>query len=151
MKLRLWQKNILSGIVILAAGFILFHLAFLLAALVIQVTARVLSLPQNAAPHLAGRVLYFLLIFFISWLVFRSRLNDTMKAAFFTMPLMIILVMLGIVLHQQARWVILGVGALILIAVLSYLYRNRLSWQYYFSTFYVAALALFILLSGIDI
>lgn len=151
MKLKLWQKNVLSMLVIVIGGFILFNLAFLLAALVINATMNVLGMAQNEAPHIVGRVLYLLLIFLISWFVFRSRLNDTIKATFLTMPLMVILVMIGISFYQQSKWMIAGIGAVIICAVLSYLYKKKLSWLYYFSTFYVAALALYILLSGMEI
>ena len=151
MKLKPWQKNVLSALIVVAGGFILFNLAFLLAALVINTTMSVLGITQNEAPHIVGRVVYLLLIFLITWIVFRSRLNDTIKATFLTMPLMVILVMIGISVYQQSNWVIAGIGAVIICALLYYLYKKKLSWLYYFSTFYVAAVALYILLSGIEI
>ena len=151
MTLKLWQKNILSALVIIAGGFILFNLAFILAALVINATISVLGMPQNEAPHIIGRVVYLLLIFLISWFVFRSRLNDTIKATFLTMPLMVILALIGIGLYQQSKWIITGIGALIICMVILYLHKKKLSWLYYFSAFYVSALALYILLSGMDI
>lgn len=151
MKLKLYQKNVLSVLVILVGGFILFNLAFLLAALVINATISVLGIAQNGAPHIVGRVLYLFLIFLISWFVFRSRLNDIIKATFLTMPLMVILVMVGISLYQQSKWMIVGIGAVIICAVLSYLYKKKLSWLYYFSTFYVAVLALCVMLFNVQI
>ncbi len=151
MKLKLWQKNVLSMLFITVGGFILFNIAFLLAALVINVTMSILGIPQNEAPHIVGRVLYLLLTFLISWLVFHSWLNTTIKATFLTMPLMVIFVMIGINLYQQSKWMIAGIGFLIICAVLYYLNKKKLSWLYYFSTFYVAALALYILLSGMEI
>lgn len=151
MTLKLWQKNILYALVIIAGGFILFNLAFILAALVINATISVLGMPQNEAPHIIGRVVYLLLIFLISWFVLRSRLNGTIKATFLTMPLMVILVLTGISLYQQSKWIITGIGALIICMVILYLHKKKLSWLYYFSAFYVSALALYILLSGMDI
>ncbi len=151
MKLKLYQKNVLSVLVILVGGFILFNIAFLLAALVINATISVLGIAQNGAPHIVGRVLYLFLIFLISWFVFRSRLNDIIKATFLTMPLMVILVMVGISLYQQSKWMIVGIGAVIICAVLSYLYKKKLSWLYYFSTFYVAVLALCVMLFNVQI
>lgn len=127
------------------------HIAFLLAALVINATISVLGIAQNGAPHIVGRVLYLFLIFLISWFVFRSRLNDIIKATFLTMPLMVILVMVGISLYQQSKWMIVGIGAVIICAVLSYLYKKKLSWLYYFSTFYVAVLALCVMLFNVQI
>ena len=151
MTLKLWQKNTLSELVIIVGGFILFNLAFLLAALVINATMSVLRIPQNEAPPIVGWVVYLLLIFLISWFIFRSRLNDTIKAIFLTMPLMVILVMIGVSLHQQSKWIITGIGALIICVVILYLHKKKLSWLYYFSAFYVATLALYILFSSVDI
>jgi len=151
MERKLYQKNILSVLVIIVGGFILFNLAFLLAAFVINTTIRVLGMAQNEAPPIVGRVLYLLLIFLISWLVFRSRLNDIIKATFLTMPLMVILVMVGISLYQQSKWMIAGMGAVIICAVLSYFYKKKLSWLYYFSTFYVVVLALCVMLFNVQI
>lgn len=151
MKLKLWQKNTLSALVIIVVGFILFNLAFLLAALVINATMSVLGMTQNEAPHIVGWGVYLLLIFLISWFVFRSRFNDTIKATFLTMPLMVILVTIGISLYQQSKWIVTGIGALIICAVILYLHKKKLSWLYYFSVFYVAVLALYILFPGVDI
>lgn len=151
MKLKLYQKNILSALVIVVGGFILFNLAFLLAAFVINATISVLGIAQNEAPPIVGRVLYLLLIFLISWFVFRSQLNDIIKAAFLTMPLMVILVMVGISLYQQSKWMIAGIGAVIIYAVLFYIHKKKLSWLYYFSTFYVVVLALSVMLFNVQI
>jgi hypothetical protein len=151
MKLKLYQKSILSILVILVGGFMLFILAFLLAAFAINATTSVLGIAPNVAPPVLGRVLYLLLISLISWFVFRSRLKDIIKATFLTMPLMVILVMVGISLYQQSKWMIAGIGAVIICAVLSYLYKKKLSWLYYFSTFYVVVLALCVMLFNVQI
>ncbi len=151
MKLKLWQKNVLSTFVIVVGGFILFNLAFLLAALSVNATMSVLGTAQNEAPPIVSKVLYLILIFLISWFLLRSKLNDLIKATFLTMPLMIILVMIGISLYQQSKWMIAGIEAIIICAVLFYFHKKKLSWLYYFSTFYVTAVALYILLSGMDI
>lgn len=151
MRLILNKQNIVSALVIVVGGFILFNLAFLLAAFVINITIDVLGMVQNEAPPVVGRILYLLLIFLISWFVFRSRLNDIIKATFLTMPLMIVLVMAGISLYQQSKWMIAGIGALIICSVLSYIHKKRLPWLYYFSTIYVAVLALCVMIFNIQI
>lgn len=151
MKLKLYQKNALSVLAVAAVGFILFNLAFVLAAFVINASMSVLGIAQNEAPPVIGRVIYLLLTFLISWLVFRSRLNHIIKAAFLAMLLMVILVMVGLSLYQQSKWITLGIGAVIIYAVLSYLHKKKLSWLYYFSTFYVAVLALCIMLFNVQI
>lgn len=61
-----------------------------------------------------GRVIYLTLILLISWLVFRSNLHDLVKATFLTMPLMVILVMMGMVLYLHSKWLIVGIGAVVI-------------------------------------
>lgn len=151
MKLGHNQKNLLSVLVIIVGGFVFFILSFLLYAFVINATMSVLKMTQNEAPPIIGRLLYLFLIFLISWFVFRSRLNSLIKAAFLTMPLMVILVMVGIILYQQSKWMITIIGAVVIYGVLTYLYRKKLSWQYYFSTFYVVVLALYVMLFNVQI
>ncbi len=151
MKLKQWQKNLLSILVIIVGGFILFNLAFILTALVVRATMLVMKVPENMPPPYIGRYITLILILIMSYMVFRSHLNDTIKATFLTMPLMVILVMIGISLYGQAQWVIYGVGALVIIAVILYLYKKKVSWLYYFATFYVAALGIYIMISGMDI
>jgi hypothetical protein len=151
LKLKPWQQNVLSAIVIIVAGYILFNLAFLLAALVINGITLLTggSFEQAPKPYATG--VYLLLIAVISWLVFRSKLSHLVKATYMTMPLMVALVYTGILLYQQPMWVPIGVGAVIVGAVLFFIYRRKLPWLYYFATLYVAAMGLFIVLGGIEI
>lgn len=124
---------------------------FLLYAFVINITMSVLKMAQNEAPPIIGRLLYLFLIFLISWFVLRSRLSNLIKAIFLTMPLMIIFVMLGITLYQQSKWMITGIGAVVICGVFTYLYSKKLSWLYYFSTFYVVVLVLYIMIFNVQI
>lgn len=151
MKLKPYQKNTLSVLAVAAMGFILFNLAFILAAIVINGSMSVLGMAENAAPPAIGRVLYLLLIFLISWLVFRSRLNEIIKAAFLAMLLMVIIVMLGLSLYQYSMWITIGIGAVIISTVLFYVHKKKLSWLYYFSTFYVTILGLCVMIFKIEI
>lgn len=151
MKLKPYQKNILSILVIVVGGFILFNLAFLLTAFVTNAVISFSGMRQSGSVHIIGRGLSVLLILLISWATLRSRLNDTIKATFLTMPLMVILVTIGISLYQQPKWIIAGIGAVIICVVILYLHKKKLSWLYYFSAFYVAAIALYVLISGMDI
>ena len=151
MKLKHYKKNILFMLAIVGAGFILFIIAFIFAAFVLNATMSVLGMPQDAAPPFAGRVIYLILILLISWLVFRAKLPDLAKATFLTMPLMVILVMVGIVSHLQSKWLIVGIGAVIIGAVLFYFYKKRLSWLYFFATIYIAALGFCIMLFNVQI
>jgi hypothetical protein len=151
MKLKIWHKNILSSFVIMLGGFILFNVAFLLAAFVISTSQRIIGMPQNAAPNLLSRALYLVLIFIISWFVLKSKLYTLAKATYLTMPLMVVLVMLGLLLYQQPKSLIAIIGALIISVILLYLYKKKLPWQYYFAALYVAVLGLCIMLFNIEI
>ncbi|MEA4813541.1 MAG: hypothetical protein VB112_01355 [Oscillospiraceae bacterium] len=151
MKLKRYQKKILSILAIAAGGYVLFNLAFLLTALVTNALIGLSGMSQSVSVHIIGIALSAFLILSISWAIFRSRLNDTIKAAFLTMPLMVILVIIGIILNQQSKWIIAGIGAAIIFAVVLYLHKKKFPWQYFFSVFYVAAIALYVLLSGMDI
>ena len=151
MKLKPWQKSLLSMIIIIIGGFILFNFAFILTALVVRATMFIIRAPENMPPPHIGRYITVILILIMSYIVFRSRLNDTIKATYLTMPLMVALVMIGLSLYGKPQWVIYGTGALVIFAVTFYLYKKKLSWLYYFSTFYVAILGLYIMISGMEI
>lgn len=150
MKVVLWLKNILSAVMIMAGGLALFTLAFLTTAFVTNAFIRVFGMERIGNPHGTGRWFTLLLILFLSWLIFRSKINDTVKATFLTMPLMVVLVLTGIGFYQQPAWIV-GIGAVVIGAVLFYFHQRRLPWVYYFATLYVAALALYVLVSGVDI
>ena len=150
MYLKPWMKSILSVVVIAAGGFILFNVAFLLAAIVINGIQRI-SGTMGQAPRFIEYGTYLLILLLLSWLVFRSKLSHLLKATFLTMPLMAILIMTGVILYGQPQWMSFAVGAVIIGAITFYIYRKKLPWIYYFATFYVAALALYIVLAGIEI
>lgn len=149
--LKICLKNILSAVFIAAVGLLLFNLAFILAAFVINIPINFMGTPENAAPHIVGRVVYIIIVGLISWLILKSKLTDLIKAAFFTVPLMVTLVMIGITVSNQPMWVTVLIGMIIVGAVLWYIYKRRLSWYYSFSTLYVAVLALCIMIFRIEI
>lgn len=155
MKLKTWQRNVLLGAVIAAGGFLLFNLAFLFAALTMQVCRRIILLFSGSAEPefnpMLWRYVFAILILLISWFVLRSKLPILVKATYLTMPLMVLLVMVGIQFYAQPQWVPIALGGIIVAAVLAYLYQKKLAWQYYFAALYTAALALYIVLAGIDI
>lgn len=155
MKLKTWQKNVLSALVIAVGGFILFNVAFLLAVLIQQLCSlivRSLSGGDDFAvnPIYWGYV-YILIILVISWFIFRSNLNTLVKATYLPMPLIVLLVFTGIRFYERPVWVPIGIGTMLVGAVLLFLYKKKLPWQYYFSTLFTGAVALSIVLFGIEI
>lgn len=151
MKANPIKKYALPAGIIVVGGFILFNLAFILTALVVNLLLAVEGNPESSILHIVGRLLALLLILVIIGLILRTRINHTVKATFMTMPLMTILVLLGITFYGQPLWVLYGVGAAIILAVLFFLYKRKLPWVYYFATLFVAALGIFIMATGMDI
>lgn len=143
-----WLKNILSAVIIVVVGFVLFFVAFLLTALVSSVTEKLFG--PEGRPYLSKLVMLFIVLL-ISFFVFRSRFNDLVKASFLTMPLMVVLVLLGILMYPLPQWQLFGAGALIVGGLVFFLYKKKLSWLYFFATFYVTVLVVIILLTGMEI
>ena len=143
-----WLKNILSAVIIVVVGFVLFNAAFLLTALVWRLAEMLFG--AQSAPLLSKIVTLFIVLL-ISFFVFRSRFNDLVKASFLTMPLMVILVMLGILMYPLPQWQLFVAGALIVGGLFFFLYKKKLSWLYFFATFYVTVLVVIILLTGMEI
>lgn len=155
MKLKPWPKKFLSVIVIIAGGFILFNLAFLLAAATMHACRIAVTLVGGYSIEDMGpmwwKYVYAGIILLISVYVFRSKFNPLIKATYLTMPLMVVLILVGIQFYEQPQWVPIIIGAAIVLAIIVYLYIKKLTWQYYVATLYTGMLALYIILSGIDI
>lgn len=155
MKLKTWQKNILSAVVIAVGGFVLFNLAFILLAVTMQVFRMATrSFGGNndfAINPMLLRYVFAIILLLVSWLILRSKLGTLVKATYLTMPLMVLLILEGILLYEQPKWVPVCVGAVIVGAVIFYLYKRKLTWQYYFAAIYTGALALYVMLAGVDI
>lgn len=150
MKFKTWQKNVLSTVFIIFVGFIFFNLAFMLAALIINVIMKIMGTPENSAPHFISWVIYLMLIFLISVLVFKSKINTLFKATFLTMPLMIIIVLIGMTFYQT-KLLVAMIGAVFIGSVVLFLNKKKLPWQYYVATLYVAVLGIFIMAFNIQI
>jgi hypothetical protein len=155
MKLKLWQKNVLSMLLIALMGFVLFFAAFMLAFFVSSVCDKIIMLFADKAVnpraiHFSWHYIYLILVLLLSWFVFRTGLNDLAKAAFSTLPLAVILAETGVQFYRLPVLVYVS-GAVIIGAILFYLYKKKLSWMYYFAVLYVTAVMLFVMLSGMDI
>ncbi len=155
MKLKLWQKNILSALVIMVGGFILFNVAFMLAFLVntaygFAIRSFVDGTENANFVHSLWHYIFIIIVLVISWFVLRSKLNDLAKATYLTMPVAVVLTEVGLQLFEMQAlvWV---VGAAIVLAVLFYLYKTKRSWMYYFATLYAAAVMAIVVLAGIEI
>ena len=155
MRFESWKKISASVLVIAVGGFILFILAFLLAAL----TARAFEFlagmvsGEGSAPidQMWWKVAYVLAVALLSYGIFRSKLNDLVKAAYLPMLLMVLFVFGGAVLYGQPTWVLLSLESAVVLLVALYLYYKKQPWQFYFALAYAAVLAAYIALAGVEI
>ena len=152
-----WQKNLVSGFVILAGGYVLFYAAFLLAAAVhggyLFLLRALGALPQgpgDAMIAVSWHYIFILLVLLLAWLVLRTKARPVVKATFFTMPLLVVLVEIGFQLYQTPHFILPVAGAFV-VAVGICLYKMKVSWHYWFALFYVTAIGLFIQLTGMEI
>lgn len=147
---------ILPAILIMVGGFVLFNFAFIIFALIVNLSISLLGVDPQSAPPILSRILGFSALIFITWLGFKinfksETLKHTLRSTLITMPLMAVLVALGVLLNQQAQWMILLAGAFVVIPAIYYVWRRKLPWMYTFAILYVTILALYIMFSGLDI
>lgn len=144
-------KKILSGIIIVGGGYLLFNLGFILAAFIINGSMKLMDMSENDSPPLFAMIIFVVVIMFIFWRVFASKLNHTIKATFYSLVLMVFIVLLGITLYELPKYVVLGIGGAFIAFVLYLLNRKELAWQYYFATLYVSVLGAYIVLKDVVI
>ena len=147
---------ILPAIVIMAGGFVLFNFAFVVFALIVNLSISMLGMDPQSAPPILSRLFGFFTLIVITWLGFKinfksETVKHTLRATWITMPLMAVLVAIGVALNQQPQWMILLTGALAVAPSLFYVWRLKLPWMYHFAIIYVTILALYIMFSGLDI
>lgn len=150
MKLKPWQKNILSSAIVIVVGLALLLAAFLLLALIAR-GARVLLPGEGGNAPALSRIALLVLTLLLLPFVFRSKLPDPFKAAYLTLPLMTGLMLLGIALYGKPLWTVLVSGGAVIAAALAYLAVRKKPWLYFFAVAYVAALALYVYLSGMQL
>jgi uncharacterized membrane protein (UPF0136 family) len=145
MSLHVWPGKLLSGIVIIICGFILFNIAFMTAAFIMNTTNRILGLGENAAPHIIGALIFLLVLAVLSWLVYRSKQNKLIKATALTVPLMVLLTIVGMQLYEQPKWVPFLLGGAIVTGLSYYLYKMKSPWEYYFAVICVSIIGIVIM------
>ena len=96
------------------------------------------------------QVLFVVIIGFMSWLVFRSRLGVLFKAVYLTVPLSVLFVTMGILLYPWPA-VAYVLGSVFSIGVLYYFYRSRQPWLYYYTLILISLSMLLVGLLGVEI
>lgn len=141
--------------VIMLGGFVLFNVAFILAfgvhtvsSLTIMPWVKGLIDPDSVL--FSWHYIYMILIMLISVVVLRLNLSPLIKATYLTMPIMVFLVEIGLNFYLYQP-VVIGLSIAFITLLLLLIYKKKLPWQYYFSTLYVAILAVIIMVMDIQI
>lgn len=148
-----YVKNVLYVLAVAFFGFILLNLTFLFDAFITLSVGRFFTADfpmtnQWFAPIM--HIIFIVIIALISWFVFKSKFVEIYKVIYFTVPLAVTFVTIGIFLY---RWPILlySVSVLIFGGIIIYLYRTKKSWLYYYTLILVASVLLIMSLLGVDI
>ncbi len=156
MLLKKTAAYLISMFTIAAGGYLLFNVAFIAFALVVNTTMQIAGQPDNEAPRALFRLLGYAAIGLLDYLGLRlvsdhGQSKHTLRATLLTMPLMVLLVSIGITLYQQTDGIVLAVGGAVILAALIYLYVKKLPWMYWFAVFYVAVVGVIIVVKDIEI
>ncbi len=146
-------KNILAALAVAVFGFILLNLTFLFDWAVQSFIRRLFPANDNMAMQWlppAKHIIFLIIIAFLSWLVFKSKLRMIFKAIYSTVPAAVTFVTVGICFYQ---WPIISysINILIYAGTILYLYRTKKSWLYYYSVTLVAVSLLVMGIFGMEI
>lgn len=150
-------KNIFSMIDVAVIGFLLLNVTFLFDYLFQGTIKWIISLfsPVDVFRDYSWfpgvmHGLFILLIAYISWLIFKSKLADLYKAIYMTVPLTVVYVTIGIFFY---RWPVAAysLGGLFSLGIFSYLYRTRQPWIYYYTLILVGLTLLISVIFGVEI
>ncbi len=151
------KKNLLLALGVAVFGFILLNLTFifdfifqsLISALINLVIPSIDLLSYKEAfpfMHLS----FVIVIIFISWKIFTSKLNGFVKATFMTVPLAVIYVTISI-LAYPSQMIAYLLGGLFGIGVFVYLYYSKQPWLYYFALILISLALLVGAVLGMEI
>lgn len=162
MKLKEWLKNktvktVLEVLAVPIFGFILLNLAFMFDALFQGVLRFIVNIfiPMDQFMNIqwVPPMLHFsflVIILFISWFIFRSKLSVLLKATYSVVPLATVFLTIGI-LFYPLQIVVLTLGGLFFLGVLYYLYKTKQPWLYYYALAFIGVLMLLVAITGVDI
>lgn len=156
MQFKKIVASLISIITIIAGGYLLFNVAFLVFALVVNTTMLISGQSENDIPRILVQLLGYIAIGLPTFLGLKfvsnnSQFIHTLRATFLTLPLMALLVTIGIALYQQSDGIILAVGGMIILPILVYLYFKKLPWMYWLAVIYVAILGIIVVIKDIQI
>lgn len=153
---KAWQKNVLSALAIMIGGFVLFNVAFMMAALVNKTTFFLLSLLIRETDSgfeqwfFLWHIFFLVIVLVLSFLILRLPVHDLIKAIYFTMPLAVVITEISVQLYPM-QVLVYAVNALVIAGVLAFLILKKKSWLYFYATGFVAVVMLVVGILGIDI
>lgn len=150
------DKNVritIEAMFIALVGFILMMVTFLVYATVFNVIGS--FLPGNFAELNSWYEPLIMLVVSLALLagycfVIKSEVNDLYKATFTTIPVAIILTVLGVLLYEYVLASYL-LGAFLTFSALAYFYLTKKPWGYWFAVIVVAILFIVLAVSGAEI
>lgn len=146
---------IVSAVLIMFGGFVLFNVAFVM----LGILANGFEILSDTSGE-ALREMLMIAVFvglvvacaiIAKFTLSKEQFKHTLFATLLTLPLMTALVMVGITLYGQSDLVILLVGGAIIIPTLWLMIKKRADWTYLFAVFYVTCLGIIIMIFNIDI
>ncbi len=148
MKRPAYIQTLIEAILIILIGFVLFNVAFMGVAAIIGLIGWITQNPTQ--PNELGSLIFLVLLLILTFLVFKSKLSVLIKAAFLSMPVMSVMVMIGVVFNGQLI-LVFGLVGLLLGTLLGSLRLRKAPWQYTFSVLYCLALGIIIVLFNVQI
>lgn len=141
-------KNILSALAVIAFGFILLNLTFILDAAFQSLLNLFIPINKDMTMRWylpARHILFAVLIYLLSWFILKSKIRTIYKAIFSVVPVAVTFVTIGMFLYQ---WPVVSyiLSALIYGGIFFYFYKTKKQWIYYFS---VSLIAVVLLITGI--
>jgi hypothetical protein len=155
MKLKSILGVIVSALVIMLGGFVLFNLAFVFLGFLVNGMEGFMDSGGEATRGLlllGGFVaLVVALTIVAKFLITKEQLKHTLLASILALLLMVVLILIGIVLYGQSDIIILLAGSLIIIPLLILLYLKKANWTYIFATVFASFLGILVMLFNIEI
>lgn len=153
---RTLLSPLMAAVAVVAGGFVLFNLAFVVYALVVTLPAILSGQPvdwvTSALPVILGTTGLSILIGLAVWFLVDKKLRKhTLLASLLTVPQMAILVVIGIGFYGQSDVVIAAIGALVILPILAYCLWKKVPWVYTLAVAYVGVLGILMMVFDVQI
>jgi len=143
-----WINYMFPVVVIIIGGFVLFNLAFMSLGIFFDLN----NIELDSLLLFGGYLVSAIVLFGITrYFLPKKEAKDTIIATLLTLPLMVIIVSIGIRMHLQPDYLIIGLCALVFLPIIIAIKRLKLSWVYWLACGYVIILGLLIMIFDIQI